>query len=704
MKSWFVSWRPVLTSVFFAVVAALPNCARAQSKSFTVDIASPTNGTFYPSPTSISLIAGVTVANDDIASVEFFDGSNLIGISTSGAVVDPPGSPGLTPGGRAYFCTWSNQTQGIHTLTATATDTNGNSLTSSPVKIQIGNATPPVVQFIQPTNGSTFTAPTNLLLSVSVNDPGVDVQYVAFIANPTVGEGPSLILGVVSNFTSLDPQTRNYMLTWSNASGSWNIVATAFGSNSIFLASATVEVTVTSPPSPQPLQITSPTNGAIFIAPTNLTFSVLVTNPTLDVNYIGFTAAPISTGPTPQYILWLGTVSNFVSAGPATRIYTFTWSNAARGDWLITAAATGSNAVYGDSATVKITVQGGTHYPPMVQITSPANNSDFRAPVNLELVAYANEPNGSVSSVEFFAGTNALGFGHSMRIPVAQPLIPQGATNYPILYVTNTFEFIWSNAPPGSYAVTAMAVDTDKQSATSQPINITILPEVIPPTNKLAIVSIFATDPIAVAGTNCWRWLGGPPTWSNWVSPIAIWQWYTNCGPKDASFTVVRNGSTNDTLTVDYTVSGTASNGVDYAALPGNITIPAGQTEATITLVPVEAVTNVMLKTAILTLRPTTSVPADYTLGFPRSAEAIIVDTQGPQKIGAFLPDGSFHLSLTGPDGAWFHIDYTMDLINWTPLCTNQVVNGTIDFIDPNAGAATVREYRAVPMASTPSN
>ena len=596
MKSRFISWRTVLTSVFFAAVAVLPNCAQAQSKSFTVDIASPTNGAFYPSPASISLIAGVTVANDNIASVQFFDGSNLIGTSTAWAVVDPPGSPGLTPGGRAYFCTWSNQTQGIHTLTATATDTNGNSLTSSPVTVTVGSSNLPTV-----------------------------------------------------------------------------------------------------------VQITEPTNGSVIAGPTNVQFTVSVNNPGQDVADLTFTAAPYGPGPLPDFVILLGTVSNWTSLNPATRIYTFVWSNAFQGQWAITAAAVRTNDTTAGSDTVHITILG-TNNQPVVRITSPPNNSEFRAPVNVALVAYADELTGSVASVEFFAGTSALGFGQPMRIPVAQPLIPQGATNYPISYITNTFEFIWSNAPPGSYAITAVAVDTNKQSAMSQPINITILPEVIPPTNKLAIVSIFATDPIAVAGTNCWRWLGGPPTWSNWVSPVAIWQWYTNCGPKDASFTVVRNGNTNSDLTVDYAISGTASNGVDYAALPGNITIPAGQTEATITLVPVEAVTNVMLKSAVLTLKATTNVPTSYIVGIPRSAEVIIVDTDGPQKLGSFLPDGSFHLSLTGPDGAWFHIDFTTDLINWTPLCTNQVVNGAIDFIDPNAAASTEREYRAVPMTSGPSN
>jgi hypothetical protein len=566
MKSRFISWRTVLTSVFFAVLAALPNCAQAQSKSFSVDIASPTNGSFYPNPTNISLIAGVTVSDDDIASVQFFDGSTLIGTSTAGAVVDPPGS--------------------------TATDTNGNSLTSSPVTVTIRS--------------------TNLLTVV----------------------------------------------------------------------------------------ITAPTNGAVFTAPTNVQFTVSVDNPGQDVAYVMFTAAPDGPGPVPLYILLLGSVSNWVSLNPAIRIYTFVWTNV-QGQWDVSAAAVLTNGTVAGSDAVHINVLE-TNVQPVVHITSPPNNSEFRAPVNIALVAYADELNSSVASVEFFAGTNALGFGKPVPTPIAVAMVPAGFTNLPVLLATNTFELTWSNAPPGSYAVTAVAVDTNKQSATSQPINITILPEVKPPTNKPAIVSIIATDPIAVAGTNCWRWLGGPPTWSNWVSPVAIWQWYTNCGPKDASFTVIRSGSTNGDLTVDYAISGTASNGVDYAALPGNVTVPAGQTEATITVVPVQAVTNAMLKTAILTLKPTTNVPANYVVGILRSAEAIIVDSPGPQKVGAFLPDGSFHLNLTGPDGAWFHIDYTTDLINWTPLCTNQVVNGSIDFIDPNAAASPVREYRAVPMTNGP--
>ena len=51
-------------------------------------------------------------------------------------------------------------------------------------------------------------------------------------------------------------------------------------------------------------------------------------------------------------------------------------------------------------------------------------------------------------------------------------------------------------------------------------------------------------------------------------------------------YTVSRTGATNDALTVNYTVSGTAVPGVDYTALAGSVTIPANMTSATISVLP----------------------------------------------------------------------------------------------------------------------
>lgn len=51
--------------------------------------------------------------------------------------------------------------------------------------------------------------------------------------------------------------------------------------------------------------------------------------------------------------------------------------------------------------------------------------------------------------------------------------------------------------------------------------------------------------------------------------------------------TVRRTGSTADSLTVTYTIAGTATNNVDYAELTGSVTFDAGSTSATITVAPI---------------------------------------------------------------------------------------------------------------------
>jgi len=67
------------------------------------------------------------------------------------------------------------------------------------------------------------------------------------------------------------------------------------------------------------------------------------------------------------------------------------------------------------------------------------------------------------------------------------------------------------------------------------------------------------------------------------------------------------------------------------------------------------------------------------------------------------LSDGSFHLSATGPDGAWFYIQNSADLVNWLSVSTNQVFKGSIDFVDSDAPINASRFYRDVPIANLPS-
>jgi hypothetical protein len=624
-----------------------------------------------------------------------------------------PGAPASTNKFLAYVFDWTNQTSGNHVINAIATDTNGNAFRSVPVPIFVGNVSnvTPTVTITQPPNGATFSAPTNIEFDVSIYDPSGEVDAVSFVALPAPGLSPIIYviyLGSVTNWTSLDPSTRNFTFVWSNAiAGTWSVQAGARGSDGAVVGSTSVLITVEKTYLLS-VDIANPTNGTTYPAPTNIELiaGVVANNDT--AAYVEFFDG----------LLPLGVASNWVVVDPpgspglpaGSHAYFFDWTNQSLGCHVLTATVTDTNGITFRSEPVTVFIGSPSNFPPLVRITSPPNMASFNAPVNVPLVAFAQAPFGGVQSVEFFAGTNSLGFGQSLPVAVPLPVpgpIP-GPVSGPIIvsnfFGSNIFVLIWSNAPPGAYTLTALATDNDGGSATSAPVNITIEPALPPPTNQLDVVSIVATDPIAIASTNCWPWLGGPLTWSNWGSPTAIWTWQTNCGPIDASFTVRRFGSTNSELTVDYSVSGTATNGIDYAALPGTVTIPAGQCEAAIPILPLASSISNFASTVILTLIGTTNEPPEYTMGFPSSAEAIIIDNLAPQPLagGTLLPDRSFHMWMNGPDGAWFHIDYTTNLADWTPICTNQVVYGSIDFIDPGAGNSTARMYRAVPISGPP--
>jgi Bacterial Ig domain/Calx-beta domain len=345
----------------------------------------------------------------------------------------------------------------------------------------------------------------------------------------------------------------------------------------------------------------------------------------------------------------------------------------------------------------------GTNLPPVVRITSPPNGAVFRAPVNIPIYTYAADPDGFVTTVEFFAGSTSLGFG--WRVTAVPPPLPPGPVQPPILIVvpTNYWELVWTNPPLGTnLALTARATDNGGASAVSAPVLISILPSPPPPTNQPPIVSIVATDPVAIEGTNCWPWLGlasATPAWSNWFAASATYRLFTNCGPKDATFTVFRFGATNDDLDVAYNIGGTATNGIDYVALPGLVTIPAGERRAAITILPLDDGPPDITSTVILKLVPGTN----YLLGYPQAAATIILDSQSPRAVTGMVPGAAFNLSAAGPDGAWFHVEYSTDLIHWTPVCANQVVNGRIDFVDPDAATNPARFYRTVPEAGPPS-
>ena len=97
-------------------------------------------------------------------------------------------------------------------------------------------------------------------------------------------------------------------------------------------------------------------------------------------------------------------------------------------------------------------------------------------------------------------------------------------------------------------------------------------------------------------------------------------------GSNSGSFTITRSGSTALSLTVFYTLSGTATAGSDYVALPGSVTIPSGASSANFLVTPVNDAMAECSETVVAVLVTNSA----YTIAFPNTATVTISDDDLP--------------------------------------------------------------------------
>jgi hypothetical protein len=410
-----------------------------------------------------------------------------------------------------------------------------------------------------------------------------------------------------------------------------------------------------------------PTNGQIFLAPANIGMRALV----LDSNLVetvqffsGDTSLAIVTNTAG---VWL---TNNTSRNP----FYFVWTNVPAGDYTLTAVATDSAGIMATSPPVKISVVKPT--PPNIPFTVhfwyPTNGQIFLAPANIGLRALVLDSN-LVETVQFFSGDTSLAI----------------VTNTAGVWLTNNtsrnpFYFVWTNVPAGDYTLAAVATDSAGIMATSPPISIYVV------TNLPPVVRIYAPDPVAIEGTNFGQWfLPG-----------------TRFGVTNtATFLVYRDGATNTDLTVSYSIGGTATNGVDYATIPDTITIPAAKRYALITILPLSDADSAFrhYDTVVLALTKPDATPPAYRLGSPNKAAAVILEENVLPIVDPTvhsLADGTTHVSLPAPNGMNFCLEISNDLTTWVPVCTNTVLKGSAQYVDPDSSAVDNRFYRIVPVAS----
>ncbi|MGB7745826.1 MAG: Ig-like domain-containing protein [Verrucomicrobiia bacterium] len=181
---------------------------------------------------------------------------------------------------------------------------------------------------------------------------------------------------------------------------------------------------------PLAISITNPANNTLIVGnPANVSLAAIASDLAGTVTQVEFFEGLTS----------LGIVTN--------EPYNLIWTNAPAGNYALTAVATDNNGFAATSSVVNLTIT-----PLTVAITSPANNTLIIASqTNLPLAATVSDLAGTVTQVEFFEGLTSLG------IVASEP-----------------YNLVWTNAPAGYYALTAVATDNNGLTATSSVVSLII--------------------------------------------------------------------------------------------------------------------------------------------------------------------------------------------------------------------------------------
>jgi hypothetical protein len=171
----------------------------------------------------------------------------------------------------------------------------------------------------------------------------------------------------------------------------------------------------------------------------------------------------------------------------------------------------------------------------------------------------------------------------------------------------------------------------------------------------------------------------------------------SEAGPVPGSFTFTRTGSTASPLTVNYKFNGTAAKWDDYRRpqgdIPESITIPAGASSATLTIVPVVDGQTEPMETVILTVLTNTA----YNVGINPSATVTISDAAVRiSSINRSRATGEVTLTWNSQLGKLYQVNCKDDLTDpaWRTLQGNiSAVGATTSFVDRTASSASRRFY-----------
>lgn len=348
----------------------------------------------------VVLAADVGAPEGGIDKVHFYSGATLLGTATA-----PP-----------YRLT-AALANGAHSVKAVAVMYGNASMTSTPVALTVGGSNAqPTVALTAPTSGQTFPLGSSIALAASAADADGTVAKVEFFAGTVL----------VATDTSAP-----FAGTWTpGTAGSYSLTAKATDNQGATRTSAAVTVTVGSNSPPQ-VSITAPTNGQTFFAGAPIAITANASDAGGSIAKVEFFAGSTLIG---------------TSTAPP---YAASWSASSAGSYVLTAKATDNSNATTTSTAVGITVSANAL--PTVSLSMPRDGQRFTTGSTVNLIAAAQDGEGAIARVEFYAGSTLL------------------AT-----VASAPYAFAWTNVANGTYVMTARVVDSRGAITTSSPVTIVV--------------------------------------------------------------------------------------------------------------------------------------------------------------------------------------------------------------------------------------
>jgi len=382
----------------------------------SVSLIAPVSGAFVRLGDSVTVAATASDTDGRVTSVEFFDGAASLGIVSAAP----------------FQGSWTPSTSGLHLLHARATDDKGGSSDSQSVQVSVGS--PPIVVMTSPVACSFMDGPADAIVRADVMSTSGRIVRVDYFDNGVL----------VASATSAP-----WQVSLSNASlGMHSIAAQATDDRGLTGISRPAPLTIRAPNRPPTIALTSPANGARVGVGSRVDLAATASDPDGAVTAVEF-----------RMDYAVGPLIARVTSPP----YTAPWTPASPGTYSLVGIAFDDRGGSASSPAVSVVVTANAL--PTVTLTSPTANARYVAPATVSISANANDADGSISKVDFFAGATLIGTSTSSPYTVT-----------------------WSAVAAGSYSLTAKATDNSGGVATSVAVPITVTTNAAP-TVSLTVAS-----------------------------------------------------------------------------------------------------------------------------------------------------------------------------------------------------------------------